>query len=750
MDSRNRRARAGRESWQRMARKQSLLTRTFADLRRRRVFRVAAAYGVAAWLVVEVCSVIVPALHLPEWTLTAVVIAALAGFPVTLLMAWLYDLTADGLVRTAPAEKGHQEIRRVARRGIDFVIIGVLLAIIGYLVYRPDLFGPEGQPDQSIAVLPFVDLSPDGDNEYFSDGISEELLNSLVGIDGLRVAARTSSFAFKERNEDIRSIGEKLNVSTVLEGSVRRAGDQLRITAQLINVEDGFHLWSETYDRRLDDIFSIQAEIAHSIVEALRLELIGDQQLADMTTPGVDIRAYDLYLLGRHRWHERTAESLRQALDLFQEAVEIDEDFALAYTGLADTYLLLDGYGDLTTEEASARAELPVARALALDDTLAEAYASLGLLRFNQGDLTAGELALRKAITLNDNYSMAHMWLGLVLDRIAGPAAALREYRKAQEIDPLHPVINSNLAHALGATGHYEEAVASLTETVAANPESDVASFKLSRLHADFGRLDESVRVAIEELQDANRPLGHLALAMSLITLGDFERAAIHLDSAEQALSHTKRDVLEARAWMLLSQGRFEALAALFSDMPSDLSRDQLEADPERVGPLIWSGIAALYNGRPGDAAVRLARGRDFLESHGATPAELVPLYTAIVLAQEAEGQTSAAAASRRDALTFVVEAESRGWRLPAFQAWSAVLLHMDGQRNEAMHRMRTAVDSGWRAYWQIAWHPETGEWLEDTEFQGLIDEVRSDLERMRAEVLPLLNAESARLAGTR
>ncbi|MGD9292335.1 MAG: FlgO family outer membrane protein, partial [Gammaproteobacteria bacterium] len=255
--------------------KESVLSPMVRDLKRRKVFRVIAAYGVIAWLLIEVSSVVLPALRAPDWTVTAVVVAAMAGFPITLLLAWVFDLTPRGVVRTAPAPERASEVHKVARVGIDLIVIGVLLAIIAYLVAQQGIFGPQGAGQQSIAVLPFVDVSEAGDNEYFSDGISEELLNSLVGIDGLRVAARTSSFAFKGRQEDVRAIGEKLNVQTVLEGSVRRAGDQVRITANLIDVNDGFPIWSATYNRRLDDIFAIQDEIARSIVEALRLELVG-------------------------------------------------------------------------------------------------------------------------------------------------------------------------------------------------------------------------------------------------------------------------------------------------------------------------------------------------------------------------------------------------------------------------------------------------------------------------------------------
>jgi len=336
------------------------------DLRRRKVFRVAAGYAIVAWVAVEVSSVVVPALRLPEWVITAIVVAALAGFPITVLLAWIFDLSSGGVVRTRPSGAGHPAALRVAaqRGGVVLVVAGVM-AGSGYLAWEAGLLAGPGK-EQSIAVLPFVDLSEGHDSEYFSDGIAEELLNSLVGMDGLRVAARTSSFAFKGRQEDVREIGRQLNVRTVLEGSVRRSGNRVRITAQLIDVDNGFHLWSSTYDRELDDIFRIQDEIAHNIAGALKLELIGDTVPA-MAGRDVDIRAYDLYLLGRHHWHQRTEESLDRALELFQEAAGLDPEFALAHTGIADAWLLLAGYGDVDPDEAARRAETAVARALALE-----------------------------------------------------------------------------------------------------------------------------------------------------------------------------------------------------------------------------------------------------------------------------------------------------------------------------------------------------------------------------------------------
>jgi len=708
-----------------MEEKNSLFGKTLSDLRRRKVFRVAATYGVIAWLTIEVASVVLPALHSPDWIISAIVIAALAGFPVVLLLSWVFDLTPKGVVRTEPLGEGAPEVRRIARRGIDFVVIAVLLGIVGYLAYRQDFFLTQGPGERSIAVLPFIDLSAEGGNEYFSDGISEELLNSLVGIDGLRVAARTSSFAFKGRNEDIRLIGEKLNVRTVLEGSVRRAGDQIRITAQLISVDDGFHLWSDTFDRRFDDIFTIQAEIAQSIVNALELELTGGISESLGVAAEVDIRAYDLYLLGRHHWHERTEESLARALGLFQEAVAIDPNFALAYTGLADTYLLMDGYGDLTSKEATAKAEAPVARALALDDKLAEAYASLGLLRLNQADLPAAEMALRSAVDLNPNYSMAHMWLGLVLSQTRGPRAGLVEYERAIDRDPLHPVINFNLAMPLGNNGQYEKAVSRLRNSLEADPDNEKAFVAMEELNLTFGHLDEAARWAMKGIREYDYGSSYLSMARILTYLGEFDRASQYLDRAASRKPHAMQ--------MFGERARYLYVSKQFGEL-SELA-ESLDVDEKQATRMIWMGVANISSGLVSRGVEELRKGLAEAAVKGFAPENMMVLMSIQAFGESASGNAEAAAETRRRALAISAEAEDQGWSTPHIDATTALLLSMDGRDSDASAKLRTAMDRGWLDYWTATSHPAFEWMMEKPDFRELMAEVQRDLGDMKVIV---------------
>ena len=332
----------------------------YAELKRRNIFRVAVAYLIVGWVVMQVAEVLSPILRLPEWAVPMALYIGVLGFPFAMIFTWAFELTPDGLKRSSevhPEESISHETASWLNRLLLLLMAMVIVALlvdrflisgspqsnaIDQSVTKVQALSPAGDAAEkseadsgkarSIAVLPFVNMSNDPEQEYFSDGISEELLNSLVKIRELRVAARTSSFAFKDKNLDITDIGGQLNVETVLEGSVRKSGKRLRITAQLINVEDGYHLWSESYDRDLTDIFVIQDEISAAIVDALRVHLAGAEELAPSSK--VDVQAYNFYLLARHNLRLRTQESLSLAVKQYQQAIDIDPSYAAAWAGI--------------------------------------------------------------------------------------------------------------------------------------------------------------------------------------------------------------------------------------------------------------------------------------------------------------------------------------------------------------------------------------------------------------------------------
>jgi TolB-like protein len=334
--------------------------RTFlAELKRRNVIRVAIFYGAGAWLVLQVADVLLEILAAPEGSLRLVATLLGLGFPFALILAWVFELTPEGIKRESELDRDAMSAAQTSRK-LDIATIALLVLAIGLLAWDQyadrgttrDASAPsvapvaaDGAHDLSIAVLPFVNMSTDPENEYFSEGLSEELLNVLAKIDDFRVAGRTSSFAFKEQTQDLRAIGERLGVANILEGSVRKQGDRVRVTAQLIDARSGYHLWSDTYDRRLDDIFAIQDEIATEVVKALRRTLLAaDEAVISQTAKG-DVEAYNHYLRGQFHVRLRTRAGLERALEEFQQAIVVDAQYAPPYAGIAMVYALLDNYG---------------------------------------------------------------------------------------------------------------------------------------------------------------------------------------------------------------------------------------------------------------------------------------------------------------------------------------------------------------------------------------------------------------------
>jgi adenylate cyclase len=435
----------------------------FAELKRRRVGKVAIAYGAVAWGVTEASSVVFPALHVPEWAMTLVVVFLMVGFPISMVLAWVFDVGPEGIHRTEPLPQ-MPPAAQVRLRAAYAVAVVVCMAALGYVLYERGLGRAHaGEPRRSIAVMPFTNLSGDPSKEYFSDGMSEELLNLLARVPGLQVAARTSSFAYKGREVDVRQIGKELGVETVLEGSVRQAGDKVRITAQLVDTESGFHLWSQTYDRQLADIFQVQDEIAKAIVDRLRIELApAEQKVAQrQQVPTQNVAAYELYLQGRAIWKRRGEDNLRHAIELYQSALARDPGFARAHAALASAYVVMPGYTMEPDDQEKffALAEESARQALAIDPNIGEAHAVLAQINADRGDLLDAESGFFFAISLEPNEPTPHQWYSILLMKVGRLDAALAQAKKAQELDPASPILAYNLANAHLMRGDDDEAL---------------------------------------------------------------------------------------------------------------------------------------------------------------------------------------------------------------------------------------------------------------------------------------------------
>jgi TolB-like protein len=389
-----------------------------AELRRRNVFRVAIAYTLISWLILQVGDTLAPALRLPEWVNTAAAFFLILGFPLAVFFAWAYELTPEGIKLEKHLDRS-QSISHVTGRKLDYLIIAILSFVLVFFAFdkfvvQPARDAKPAQPtadvqmdipvemsDRSIAVLAFTDMSPGGDQEYFSDGISDELLNVLAKIPGLRVAARTSSFQFKGENRDIVDIGEQLNTAFVLEGSVRKAGLQVRITAQLIDAKSGFHLWSASYDRELENIFDVQDEISAAIVDALKDHLGLQAVVPPRANAAASTDAHDAFLRGRHLLVQRTRTSIEGSVREFEKAITLDPDYAIAHAELAIANIFLGVYGGLAVTEAVARSAPHAERAKALDPTLAEAHAATGYAFRLQMNAQEAVRHFRRAVQIN-------------------------------------------------------------------------------------------------------------------------------------------------------------------------------------------------------------------------------------------------------------------------------------------------------------------------------------------------------------
>jgi len=458
----------------------------FNELKRRNVFKVGIAYIVVAWLVAQVLQLVFESFEAPLWAIKSVLVLLAIGLPFALFFAWAFELTPEGLKREHEVDRSESITPQTGKR-LNVMIFTVMALALGYFAYDKFVLSPvrdealveatnqalaeqaesrqaATETDTSIAVLPFVNMSDDAGNEYFSDGISEEILNSLAKVKELKVAGRTSSFVFKGQNQDLRQIGEILGVSHILEGSVRKAGDKVRITAQLIKVDDGFHLWSETYDRELTDVFAIQDEIATSILQALKTALL-DVNTAVISSTRTDSAAYDLYLLAKQRMYDRVELTLESAADLLDKAIAIDPDYAPAYAQRGIVTLLLSdtSYGKIPQEQSLTQAKLYLDKALALDENLAEAWAGLGL--YYNGPPSQpfkGVEVLEKALSINPNLIDAANWLTLNYWEVNRATESMALLDSIAERDPLYKPAIGNRVFQMTVMDRSEEAQAYL------------------------------------------------------------------------------------------------------------------------------------------------------------------------------------------------------------------------------------------------------------------------------------------------
>lgn len=463
----------------------------YAELKRRNVFKVAIVYSAIAWLLIQVSDTLGPALHLPEWFVSAVVFLLILGFPVAIVFAWAFELTPEGIKRDTKAAHIAPRTATTGRKLNYFVFLALGVAL-GYFVIDELLVDSErdsagisvanegskqvpagseaASVDNSIAVLPFVNMSSDEEQEYFSDGLSEELLNLLARIPQLKVAARTSSFSFKGKDLPIPEIASRLKVAHVLEGSVRKQGNEIRITAQLIQAENGYQLWSETYNRRLDNVFQIQEDIAAAVAEALKITLLGDLPKTRKTDP----RAYQLFLEGQYLKRQISLDSLNRAVDAFRQSVEIDPSYVPAWAELADTYIWGGGSDKFSWEERAALGDQAIEIAISTDPDYAFAYYVRGILwLFTKHNFERGIIDFEHALRLDPDNAFLVAAIGKGALLTGKFDLAITQYRKALAMEPVMPEFYFFIGQAYLRAGHLDDAEAAFRKLDSLSPQSD-------------------------------------------------------------------------------------------------------------------------------------------------------------------------------------------------------------------------------------------------------------------------------------
>ena len=473
-----------------------------SELKRRNVFRMAVLYVIAAWLIMQVTDVLKDPASLPDWVGPAILGLLTIGFPIALLFSWFYEITPEGLSLEKDVDRT-LSITHITGRRLDFIVISLLSAAV--ILFAYDKWWRGGPPQQSIAVLPFVNMSDDASNEYFSDGISEELLNLLTKVPELRVISRSSAFSYKDRRIDIPTIAQQLNVAHVLEGSVRKGGNQVRISAQLIDARSDTHLWSETYDRTLDDIFATQDEIAARVVEQLKVTLLGDTPTVQTTEP----EAYSLVLQARYLGRKLTPDNLEKSIALFEQALAIDPDYASAWAGLALGYTRQASFGLLPFDEGYTLARETASQALAVDPAYAPAHRNLASIAQDYDhDFVEAARHYEHAISLepaNTDIISSAATMAASLGRL-DRAIAMAEYTAAR--DPVSPVHNGNLGLFYLFAGRMDEAIATLRTTLTLSPDYIGAQYLIGTALLLKGEPEAALAAMQKEAHDTWRLIG--------------------------------------------------------------------------------------------------------------------------------------------------------------------------------------------------------------------------------------------------
>lgn len=731
------------------------------QLKQRQVFKVATIYAVSAWPLIQIADLSVPALGLPDSVMTLLLKVFIAGFPITLVFAWIFNFTPDGIVRASEdtddnGPQGGNVKATLAVVGSLLIVTTIILT--SQLMIDHDLPTPN-QPEatvastsspempeargkseffelpqedqkQSIAVLPFAAFSSDPEDEYFADGMVEELLNLLAKIPDLQVAARTSSFAYKGvQNKTIPEIGLELGVDTILEGSIRKndTTNKIRITAQLIEVRTGDHLWSETYDRVYQDIFQIQDDIATAVVNKMKVTLLGDNQEIDIAAETLSIDAMVEHGKGQKELSHRSVASLNAALDHFNRATELDPNYARAFVGVADAHLLLGLYGNISSDKAQPLAKAAIDKALSIDDQFAPAFASQGLLLTNSSPQEA-EASFKRAIELNPNYAITYTWYGSLLKGQGKLQASNEMFKKAFELDPKSPVAANNIAWGYYHEGDEEKAMEMFSQIITNDPFYPGAYNLAGEIMTNHGQLDEAAKMYIRalEVDPVNRE-AISGIILATMDVGDFdvtEKWFSYIEKNQQHFSKFDLNLMKARFYLVQSN-RDEAMRYL------ELAEF---GDPNSKSHIFFEGERAFYKENYELAVSQYTKllqldqsneGFFYQIQNGEAVTHLV--YSYLKNGNQAEANELIAKFEE-----YVRSTESRRSNDPYYYMNMAQIYALKGVEQEAFYYMQAAIDLGWVRTWEAVHSPIFEEMSKNTQFAQMIGGIQARLATMR------------------
>ena len=570
----------------------------FSELKRRNVYKVAIAYIVGGWALSQGIAQVFPVFDVPNWAIRLIVLLIIIGFPVALILAWAFEITPDGIRRTQDVDPSRP--RSAGGAWIYIVIAGALLLIGLFLVgeygFRAARSNAAPVWTKSIAVLPLANLSSDAGNEYFAAGIQDEIITRLAQVADLKVISCSSTQRYKGEALNLRQVASELGVTNILEGSVQKANDEVRVNVQLLNALTDSHLWADSFDRKLTDVFAVESEIAKTVADNLRAKLTG-HELATLTArPTENTAAHDLYLKGRFFWNKRDNKDLEKALTYFKQAADMDPNYALAWSGVADVYALLPLFGGANPSIAYPKVKEAANKAIALDPNLAEPHTDLALIYgIFDFDATLCMREFEKAIALNPNYATTHHWLGNgLLEELGDFDRSISEMKRAVELDPFSVPINGDLGVAYYFAGRYQEAIAQLRKALELDPNSYYVHYNLGEvlelsgdLPGAIGEYETAVSLdddpyalallghakalggdrdaalnVLQQLSKASRYLPDYSVGLVYLGLGDKSRA---MDWFEKSFAKRQPDMNTIRFDPLLKplhgDPRFEALA---------------------------------------------------------------------------------------------------------------------------------------------------------------------------------------------